>query len=74
MVVVPVVTPVTMPDDAPIVAVPVALLVHVPPAAVFDSRVVEPRQALKPAVEAVIAGGIAFTVTTLVAVQPPVPV
>jgi hypothetical protein len=62
-------TPVTMPLDEPTVALPVALLVHVPPASALDSVVVAPWQTV---VVPVIAAGNGFIVTSPTLIQPPV--
>jgi hypothetical protein len=63
---VPAIFPVAIPDDDPIVATVVLLLDHVPPALLL-TVVVSPAHT-----EAVplMAAGIAFTVTVLVAKQP----
>ena len=69
MVAVPAATPVTTP--AATVAMPLALVVHVPPDTLSDKVVVEPAQT--EAVPVIAAGvkGIAFTVTTWVTVALP---
>jgi hypothetical protein len=68
MIVVPTVMPLTMPEPRPTVATAVLLLVQVPPPPSVKV-VVEPTQTL---VEPDIADGSGFTVTTVVAVHPPV--
>ena len=71
MVAVPALIPVMMPEVAPIVAIAVLLLVHVPPAAVLVSVVVEPiHTSAVPAIEA----GKGFTVNEAVRIQPAVEV
>jgi hypothetical protein len=64
---VPPLTPVTIPVDAPIVAMAGADEDHVPPGVALLSVVVWPTQV---AAEPVIAAGGALTVTVLVAPQP----
>ena len=59
--------PVTRPVSRPIVATVVLLLVQVPPGLPSDRPVVWPTQTFK---VPDIAGGIEFTVITVVAVQP----
>lgn len=59
-------TPVTTPP-ASTVAIAVLLLVHVPPVVVLASEVVVPTQ---PVADPVIAAGSAFTVTSVITVQP----
>ena len=67
MVAVPADTPVTTPVVMPTVAVERELLVHVPPAIISVSVIVEPTQtSLLP----IMAGGNAYTVTVTVAAQP----
>ena len=63
----PVSTPVTMPVEEPTVAVPVALLLQVPPAGISPSAVVSPWHTES---VPVIADGSALTVTTVVRIQP----
>ena len=65
--VVPPATPVTTPDNAPTVATPVALLVHVPPDEASVSAVVEPAHI---EVTPVGVDGTPFTVMLFVAEQP----
>ena len=67
MLVVPAATPDTMPVVEPIVATPVALLLHVPPAVLLASVIVRPTQTL---VAPVIAES-AFTVIVFTALQLP---
>ena len=67
MLAVPVLTPVTMPVDAPTVALAALLLVHVPPPGVDVSVVDVPIQAVS---VPPIAPGAAATVTTRVDAQP----
>lgn len=69
MVVVPAATPVTTPDEL-MVAAAVLLLLHTPPP-VFVSVVVKPTHTF---IVPVVADGSAFTVTSVVAVQPVVSV
>ena len=61
---VPVATPLAMPDVLPIVAIVVLLLLHVPPLTVFVRFVVSPAQTVRPPV----IGAVGFTVIVLVAV------
>jgi hypothetical protein len=68
MTVVPVVTPLTMPDDEPTVATVVLLLIQVPPAVASVTVIVEPAHTL---VGPLIAAGAGLTVTTAVARQLP---
>ena len=63
----PVATPVTIPDDVPTVAIPVLLLLHVPPLVASLRVVVKPMQTV--AVPLTDAGN-GLTVTTTVATQP----
>jgi len=71
MVVVPVLTGVTIPDDVPIVATPVELLDHVPPAVTSVNVIVDPIQTRKrPPPETRMGAGKGLTVTTCVAAQP----
>jgi hypothetical protein len=65
MFVVPVATPVTMPVD-PIIATPVVVLVHVPPAGVGVSAIV----ALTHSAVGPVIVGIGFIVTIAVLMQP----
>lgn len=65
---VPAATPDTIPVDKPTVAVPVLLLVHVPPGVASASVVVELTQMLLTPVG---TAGVVLTVTTTVAKQPP---
>jgi hypothetical protein len=67
IVVVPAVMPVTMPEVIPIVAMPVELLVHVPPIAASLSVVVLPMQTL---VMPVMGGGGGVTVAIVAIAQP----
>lgn len=67
MVAIPAVTPVTIPVDDPTVAIPGALLVHVPPVTPSLSVVARP---MHTCVTPVIAVGTVFTVTVAVALQP----
>lgn len=67
----PAAPPLTSPVTDPIVAMPVALLLHVPPGTVLLNIVVEPIQALKPAGVEVIVDGMALTVTVVIAIHPP---
>jgi hypothetical protein len=61
------VPPVTMPVVAPTEAIPVLLLLHVPPEAALLSVVVDPEQTLSvPSMDV----GKVLTVTTAVAIQP----
>ncbi len=64
---VPEATPVTMPDDRPIVATPVLPLLHVPPLVASVSVVVESTHAV---IVPPIDDGIGLTVTTAVAKHP----
>lgn len=64
---VPALTPVTMPVVEPMVATPVLPLVHMPPPVASVTVVVAPMHALN---VPPIAAGLAFTVTTVVALQP----
>lgn len=58
--------PVTMPVDKPTVAMPVDILLHVPPGVALDNVVVVPwHMVLKPVI-----GDIGCTVTVIVAIQP----
>jgi len=66
IVVVPAATPVRIPEDSPIVATPVLLLVQVPPAAASVRVVVPPMHS--GAIPKI--GGAMFTVTINVDVQP----
>lgn len=67
IVAVPTAMPVTTPEDVPIAAVPVALLLHVPPPEASVSVVVKVRQTcVVPPIEA----GSGFTVTGAVTKQP----
>ena len=59
--------PLTIPVDAPIVATAVLLLLHVPPATVLLSVILDPTHT---ADVPVIAAGIAYTVTVAYATQP----
>ena len=59
--------PVTTPDDEPTIAIPVALLVHVPLPDASDKDVVKPEHTLFIPSMAV---GNGFTVTTVVMIQP----
>ena len=59
MVTVPALTPVTMPVEAPTVAVPVAVLLHVPPPVASVSVILDPAHTL---VGPEIATGKEFTV------------
>jgi len=68
MVVVPVETAVIFPNDDPIVATVVLLLLHEPPAVVSLNEVVSPEQILE---TPVIAPGEGFTVTVARTVHPP---
>jgi hypothetical protein len=63
MLAVPAVTPDTMPDDEPTVAIAVALLVQVPPVVASPSVVVKPLHTL---VAPVIDAGSGLTVTVMV--------
>ena len=72
MVVVPAVAPVITPVAEPMVAVPVVLLLHVPPVVASVSAIVEPEHTLKPADGPRMLVGTGFTVTVVVAVQPTV--
>ena len=63
IVVVPVATPVTIPLDRPMVAVPVLLLIHVPPEAASVSVEVAPMHTVD---GPPIAGGIGLTVIVVV--------
>ncbi len=56
--------PLTMPDEAPMVAIDVALLLHDPPVVVLDNVAVVPAQML---VGPVIGAGSGLTVITVVA-------
>jgi len=67
MVVVPALTPVTMPEPEPAVATAVLLLVHTPNGEASASAVVEDTQTL---VMPVIAAGNGLTVNTEVVIQP----
>lgn len=67
--VVPADTPVTIPDDMPIVATPASPELHVPPAGASLSAVILPWQTV---VFPVIADGSVFIVTVVVAMQPAV--
>jgi hypothetical protein len=60
---VPYETPITIPVEVPIVATPVALLLHVPPDEVLESVTEEPIQT---GIIPVIAAGNGFTVTVVV--------
>lgn len=63
---VPELTPVTIPVDEPTVAIPVLLLLHMPPVAASDKVVVVPIQALVfPEI-----GSVGLTVTIAIALQP----
>jgi hypothetical protein len=64
---VPAVTPVTIPEVTPIVAIPVALLLQVPPAGVSPRVIVEPAHTL-PVLVVVIGVGNELTVTVVVAI------
>ena len=59
--------PVTIPDDEPTVAIPVALLLQVPPAGASVNVVVNPAHTTS--VPAMVPGN-ALTVTTVVMIQP----
>ena len=59
--------PETKPVDPPIVAIPVAALVHVPPGVVLLNEVLSPIHALG---IPVIGAGTGFTVMVVVVVQP----
>ena len=63
---VPGITPVTIPVDDPMVALPL-LLLHVPPAGVEFKVVVKPTHTF---LVPVIVDGVVFTVTTIVLIQP----
>ena len=65
--VVPTATPVTIPEVLPTVALVVKVTAHVPPVGVDDNEDVFPTHTTS---EPVIAVGVAFTVTSLVAAQP----
>ena len=67
MVVVPPDTPVTIPVPVPTVAIVVVLLVHLPPAVPSASVVDCPTHML---VIPVIGSGLAFTVITVLVIQP----
>ena len=67
MVITPEVTPVTMPDVAPMVATPVLLLVHVPPEVASVNVVVKPTHTF---VVPPIAAGFGLTVKLVTAIQP----
>ena len=69
--VVPAVIPVTIPDDAPIVAWPVTLLLHTPPPVLSVSAEGVPTQTL---VLPLIAPGAAFTLRFANTEHPDVPV
>ena len=71
IVAVPAATPDTTPDVELTLAVPEALLVHTPPVGDEDNVVVDPVHTES---VPVIAPGCTFTVTTLVAKQPPLKV
>jgi hypothetical protein len=60
-------TPLTTPVEEPTVAVVTSLLLHVPPDAASVKPVVKPTHTVA---MPVMAGGSAFTVTVVVAVQP----
>ena len=64
---VPAVTPVSKPEDSPIVATPGVLLVHVPPVTPSASVLVPPTHS----VVVPVIGGAIFTVTIRVDVQGP---
>ena len=64
---VPANSPVTIPDDEPMMATVVLLLVHVPPAGVEFSVVVNPTQTVSVPVMFV---GLALIVTIAVLIQP----
>jgi hypothetical protein len=66
--VVPVATPIAIPDDEPIVATAVLLLLHLQPGVVLFRVVVAPRQM---EVAPVIAAGAGLMVTTVVTTHPP---
>jgi hypothetical protein len=68
MFVLPILTGVSSPVLLFIVATPVLLLLHVPPATGFDNVVVAPRQAIS---VPVMAPGEATTVTTILVAHPP---
>jgi hypothetical protein len=70
IVVVPAATPVTTPDDDPIVAIAGVLLVQVPPDGVPDNIIVEPTHTAMVPVELVTADGNGLTVTVAVRIQP----
>ena len=67
MVAVPEVMPVTTPVEDPMVATPVALLLHVPPEVVLVNVVVKPTHTL---VVPAIAAGFGLTVKLVTAIQP----
>lgn len=62
--------PATTPDELPIVAVPVAPLIHVPPAGVPDNVMLELTHTCMEPEELVIAVGNGLTVTVAVLIQP----
>jgi hypothetical protein len=64
---VPADTPFTIPENVPIIATAVLLLLHVPPGVGLVSIVVVPRHALS---RPDIGLGSGFTVTVVIAVQP----
>ena len=67
MITLPVLTPVTIPDDVPIVAISVLLLNHVPPVEASDRVILVPEHTLVfPMI-----GGAVFTVTMEVVLHPP---
>ena len=69
MVAVPGATPVTIPDEAPTVAIPVLPLDQVPPEVAFDKVVFPPTQSsIVP--EMAVGGGVTFTVTVDGTAQP----
>ena len=72
MLVVPAATPVTIPVVEPMVAVPVALLLHVPPVVALVSVIELPAHTPKAVDVLIIAVGTGFTVTTPVVVHAPV--
>jgi hypothetical protein len=65
---VPAVMPKAIPEELPIVATDVVLLLHVPPPVVLVSVVADPTHTLK---DPLIGFGAGFTVTVVVAKQPP---
>jgi hypothetical protein len=67
MFVVPVATPVSIPELITIVALDVLLLIHVPPVVAFEKRAVDPTQTLP---GPVMDEGAGVTVTTAIREQP----